>query len=377
MKAFVSSVRRGLEQERDYLSDLIRAIGHEPSRFEDFAARDASSRAACLDGVEQADVYILLLGANHGDEMTDSGFSATEEEFNVARQRGIPVLVFKKDGVKYDAHQQEFIERLGDYQSGRFWANFDDEKDLGVQVVRALKDLEVPIAPVTYMPLVHGVTVHWRTEKPALVDRNSNAPVLELHILPGSTGALVPVSQLGGLAEKLAARARDLGFFGQADALSINHDSETAWAVRSSGPRTSRYGEREADAFAGLSVRRDGSAMIFQSLPTDMLGALVNQDDLQQRFGVLLRIVSPYLPDAQDVVVAAGLEPLDRVAEGDPSMVGSRMSGSMPHHRAAAARAEPVDQVARASFKEGLAAIAEELAVRVLQAVRATGAQNW
>ena len=43
MKIFISSVRRGLEFERDYLPDLITAIGHVPLRFEDFPAQNLSS----------------------------------------------------------------------------------------------------------------------------------------------------------------------------------------------------------------------------------------------------------------------------------------------------------------------------------------------
>lgn len=128
MRAFISSVRRGLAAERDYLPELIRAIGPEPSRFEDFGARNTTSRGACLDGFSQADVYLLLLGPHYGDQMEDSGVSATEEEFNVAQQRGIPILVFKKTGVNYDTAEQDFIQRLGNYQQGRFWAEFTDEK---------------------------------------------------------------------------------------------------------------------------------------------------------------------------------------------------------------------------------------------------------
>jgi hypothetical protein len=43
--AFLSSVRRGLEKERDNLPALIRAIGHECTRFEDYTARPV---AGCL-----------------------------------------------------------------------------------------------------------------------------------------------------------------------------------------------------------------------------------------------------------------------------------------------------------------------------------------
>ncbi|MHD0307429.1 DUF4062 domain-containing protein [Rhodococcus erythropolis] len=62
MRVFVSSVRRGLEEERDALPGLITAIGHTPIRFEDFGATDLPSREACLTGVGNAELYLLILG---------------------------------------------------------------------------------------------------------------------------------------------------------------------------------------------------------------------------------------------------------------------------------------------------------------------------
>jgi hypothetical protein len=114
--------------------------------------------------------------------------------------------------------------------------------------------------------------------------------------------------------------------------------------------------------------------MIFQALPTDVIGGLVNQSDLGQRISVLLRILAPYLPTTEHVALAAALDPIDRVAEGDPNLVGNRNSGSMAAFGGEkAARAEPVDQVARASLTDGLTDVADEVAVRLLQALRATG----
>src|SRR5689334_19624050 len=100
MSVFLSSVRRGLEDERDYLPGLLRAAGHEPSRFEDFTAQPVPSRDACLAGVEQADVYVLLLGEQYGQPMADTGTAPTEEELTVAKRRGIPILVFRKKGTE-------------------------------------------------------------------------------------------------------------------------------------------------------------------------------------------------------------------------------------------------------------------------------------
>ena len=377
MRVFISSVRSGLEQERDYLPDLISAVGHEPSRFEDFGAVNAPSRRACLNGVRQADAYLLLLGPHYGADMVDSGVSATEEEFTVAQQRGMPIFVFKKSGVDYDDDQASFMTRLGDYQEGRFWATFDDAKSLGVQVVKALKNLEVPPPPLSFAPLTQPVTIHWRAQREALPQNRFSSPVLEAHALAVQPTGLTPVSTLQAVANRLAVRGREVGFFGQGDALDIGFDDATAWAVRNGDQNN--YGRRvgpSTDPYAGFTVGRDGSAMAFQCLPVDMLGALVNQDELTQRLTVLYRTLAPILPTTEHVSLAAAIDPLDRVAEGNPAEVGSRNSGVMPTARGGSAQAVPVDQVPRATLSGSTPEIAAEIAVRVLQSMHSRAARS-
>ena len=87
MKVFISSVRRGLESERDALPGLLRAVGHEPLRFEDFTAQPVPSREACLAGVAAADAYVLLLGPHYGTTFPDTGRSATHEEYIAAQTK--------------------------------------------------------------------------------------------------------------------------------------------------------------------------------------------------------------------------------------------------------------------------------------------------
>ena len=134
-------------------------------RFEDFGAQDLTSRGACLGGVQDADVYILILGAEYGMEMGDSGVAATEEEFNVAMERGIPVLVFVKTGITPEPAQQAFMDRVGNYQEGRFWAEFADNAQLGIRVTKALNEQQVPTPPFQQMALAHQIDVAWRSEQ--------------------------------------------------------------------------------------------------------------------------------------------------------------------------------------------------------------------
>jgi len=129
-KVFISSVRRGLEEERDSLPALVKAVGHLPRRFEDFTAQPQPSRDAFLAGVEGADVYLLLLGPHYGDPIFDSGLSPTEEEWTVGKRRGIPILVFRKLDVDLDDAQLAFAKRVEDYVTGRFRDTFSTTADL-------------------------------------------------------------------------------------------------------------------------------------------------------------------------------------------------------------------------------------------------------
>jgi len=203
MKVFISSVRRGLASERDYLPDLIRATGNVPMRFEDFGAQDLTSRGACLGGVQDADVYILILGAEYGMEMGDSGVAATEEEFNVAMERGIPILVFVKAGITPEPAQQAFMGRVGNYQEGRFWAEFADNAQLGIRVTKALIEQHVPAPPFQQLALTRQVDVPWRSEQSSIpATRDSHTPVVEVHVAPIEPTPLRPVAALGDLAVK-------------------------------------------------------------------------------------------------------------------------------------------------------------------------------
>src|SRR6266498_923998 len=101
-----------------------------------------------LAGVEAADVYLLLLGEHYGEPLPDTGKAPTEEEFTVAKRRGIPILVFRKTGIDPDDRQREFIARVGDYQQGRFWKEFGDNGRLAIVVLEALREVAAEAAPL-------------------------------------------------------------------------------------------------------------------------------------------------------------------------------------------------------------------------------------
>ena len=163
MKIFISSVRRGLERERDSLPGLIRALGHEAILFEDLGAQPIPSREVCLRSVEAADVYLLLLGAFYGDRLPETGLSPSHEEYVAAISKGIPRLAFTKTGVNLEDAQRAFKEEVEAYATGLFRANFTDAADLQPKVVTAVRDI-ANLQAVVWTPLPRRLDVEWRED---------------------------------------------------------------------------------------------------------------------------------------------------------------------------------------------------------------------
>ena len=142
-RIFVSSVMADYQEYREAASAGIRQAGCDAVLAEDFAAQGTSSRNACLDGVQTADALVLLLGPRYG-WIAPSGRSATEEEYQEARHRHMPILVFVQDGLSREPDQQDFIARVEDYIHGHFRRSFQSPDDLRRLVKEAVieRDLE-------------------------------------------------------------------------------------------------------------------------------------------------------------------------------------------------------------------------------------------
>lgn len=137
-RIFVSSLARGdMGPIREAARAAVQSLDMHPVSFETGAASDENSRRALLDRVAQSDAVVLLLGADYGESGT-RGVSPTEEEFNEARERGIPVLALVQNVAREPA-QEEFLSRLrGRWEEGKLTADFTDASDVGLAVVKAL-----------------------------------------------------------------------------------------------------------------------------------------------------------------------------------------------------------------------------------------------
>lgn len=96
LKVFVSSTCYDLSQVRANLHDFISEIGYHPvlSEYPAFPIDpDNDTIQNCIQNVESADVFILIIGGRYG-YVADSGKSITNTEYLYAANRGIPIYVF-------------------------------------------------------------------------------------------------------------------------------------------------------------------------------------------------------------------------------------------------------------------------------------------
>lgn len=134
IRIFISSVQQEFASERKALAEYIRTdalLGRffEVFIFEEMPAKSLSAVQVYLDEVEQADIYLALLGANYGYEDAE-GISPTERELDLATQLHKDRLIFIKRMEREKRHEKEacFIKKaeqcvvrksFGDYEELR------------------------------------------------------------------------------------------------------------------------------------------------------------------------------------------------------------------------------------------------------------------
>lgn len=360
MRIFISSVRRGLEVERDALPGLILALGHEPVRFEDFSAQDLPSREACLRAVESSDAYLLLVGPNYGHVFPETNQSATHDEWVAAQAKGLPRYVFRKNGVELEPAQAAFIQQLGDYGSGRFYRVFSDVTDLQQAVAASLRELETSPSALDFKPLGAPVTVRWLPNDRASNQLlSSDRQLLEVHVLPVDGSALSD-RILDQISVGLPSLVRNEGLVGHEQALSVTH-IEGGIALDAAQPeRRGGWQESSPGSFAGVTIYKDGEITVLFRLPRDNFGAILDLSYAESRTTAALRLAGQ-TADSQTrrFAVAVGLASTSMISLGSAgtqprSSVSVRMSNSSAH-------VQPDETVSRAGLDLGAAEVSANL----------------
>lgn len=353
LKVMLSSVRRGLADVRDSAAPVIKILKYDCIRFEDVTGLPVPPRAVCVQMVEACDMYLLILGEQYGDPMPGTGSAPTEEEWTVARNLGKPTVVFKKSGITPEARQNEFIRKVEDYETGVWRHSFDDIPDLLRQLEGALTDASATLQPVTLRPLTTPIAVPWR-ETSDRGDYTGAGTVLETHVIPVGTVAPLAASSFADLRRQLARAGQDHGLFEDGQALDFPvTEASVAARAKPDGRRPE----------AGLRVQRGRSLSVWESLPQQVGGSILDEPQLRGRAARDLRLVAALqLVGAEDAAIAIGFDRVDMLgkATGPNGMTYPFMGRTGPVHL------EPTDIVPTRALGVGADDLATELVARLV-----------
>ena len=141
MKIFISSLIAGFAPFRDAARQAVLELNHEPVMAEDFGARPTSPQVACLDGLRNSGLVVLMLGEAYGTKQA-SGLSATHEEYREARDTK-PVIAFVQEGVIRDADEAAFVTEVQGWSGGLFRGGFTTPDQLRGKIVRGIHEHEL------------------------------------------------------------------------------------------------------------------------------------------------------------------------------------------------------------------------------------------
>jgi len=364
MRVFISSVKRGLEDERRALPGLIRALGHVPVMFEDFGAQVDPSRQACLDGVASSNVYVLLLGPHYGYRFPETDQSATHDELVEARSKGIETVVFRKDGIEPDPDQAAFISQVGDYARGAFWDDYTDVPDLLTKVASAIRRLETTPSPLTYEPLATPPAVIWRDawEQPSGWGHGSEHTYVELHITP-LDGNSWSTRQIRQLPDALIGRLRTFGAVPMAAGVELDVADEHVTVTAPERDQPSHGNDAPAQ-FHGVRVARTGQVSVWTTLPRAQIGAHVSRDILTSIITDQLRLAGALnILTGDRFAISVGLAGSMMMSVSSNSATSFGLGNDRP------IRITPDESVSSAVFTVGAAEVASSLANRLIAGI--------
>lgn len=141
MKIFISSLISGFEEYRAAASEAVRALGYEPVMAEHFPSQPNSPQVACLAGLRQSALVILLLGERYGAPQ-NSQLSATHEEYREAKDKR-PVIAFVQENIIHEPEQRAFVTEVQQWEAGLFRGGFKTPIDLRDQITRAIHEWQI------------------------------------------------------------------------------------------------------------------------------------------------------------------------------------------------------------------------------------------
>ena len=96
-QVFISSTYSDLVEERRKVLDILLMADCIPAGMEAFVATDTEQFEVIKKVIDLCDYYVLIIGKRYGSVSASTGLSYTEMEYEYAKLKQIPVLVFAID----------------------------------------------------------------------------------------------------------------------------------------------------------------------------------------------------------------------------------------------------------------------------------------
>ncbi|MEV6500018.1 DUF4062 domain-containing protein [Streptomyces prunicolor] len=368
MRIFISSVLKGLEAERGAVYGLIKALGHDPVRFEDFTAQNVPSREACLAGLDSADVYLLILGPRYGHRFPDTGQSPTHEEWSAATAAGKVRIVYRKDGVQFEPEQHQLTQEISNYISGVFRGSFSSTEELMVKVAEKVRELQSESGPLEFQSLVDPVSVEWTVpESGSLSGAGHQSPVVEVHVVPiGHSG--YPSRVMGQMRDALADRIRRTGMVDSG--LALNPVSQNSCVEVSIPAPGRRWNEIRNGELSGIRLSNSGQVLVRSSLPADNMGSILDRAKLPGQLTQMIQLVGALnLIEVDRVAVGVSIPRLEGVAVAAFDENRSRTSSTIFMNANSPVRIEPDESISLAGLSAGAPEVAGHLARALMETV--------
>ncbi|WP_434047986.1 MULTISPECIES: DUF4062 domain-containing protein [Sorangium] len=135
-QVFVSSTYSDLYTERSAITWEVLKLGHIPTGMENFSAEHDRGWKVIRKTIDNTDYYILLLAGRYGSIDPSSGISWTEQEYEYAISKNVPVLAFirERSAISGDLidmgdsqkQLQKFIDKVRSRHHVEPWSNQDD-----------------------------------------------------------------------------------------------------------------------------------------------------------------------------------------------------------------------------------------------------------
>ena len=156
-QVFISSTYKDLIEERKQVLDTLLKADCIPAGMELFVATDDSQFNVIKKVIDMCDYYILILGKNYGSINPSTGISYTEMEYDYAKDKGIPVLVFTiADSATVDPAKCETdkdrIQKLKNFKDkamknrlASIWTSTDELVEMvAISIMKAIYNIKRP-----------------------------------------------------------------------------------------------------------------------------------------------------------------------------------------------------------------------------------------